>query len=175
VHHRSARRVSAPGNAGDTSRGWWRPISTPAPVGAVEMMAFLDVRPGPNLNKTLAEMADRDGYEPVSIFFRAVADRRIGLTIVFSHRFAWTPRSIKTNLPRIVVISDDSRREPRPERMAMCHQRHSLVEDSARARHRRAGRTLPNGTSCSRAYRAVPVYRNGLRSRACLGCRNPTA
>jgi hypothetical protein len=71
------------------------------------MMAFLDVRPGPSLNKTLAEMADRDGYEPVSVFFRAVADRRIGLTIVFNHRFAWSPRLIKSKLPLIVLISDD--------------------------------------------------------------------
>jgi hypothetical protein len=36
-----------------------------------------------------------------------VADRRVGLTIVFDHRFAWTPRLIKSNLPRIVVLSDD--------------------------------------------------------------------
>jgi hypothetical protein len=69
--------------------------------------SVLDITPGPSLNKTLAEMAGRDEFEPIGIFFRAVADRRIGLTIVFSHRFAWTPRSIKTNLPRIVVISDD--------------------------------------------------------------------
>jgi hypothetical protein len=71
------------------------------------MMSFLDVTPGPSLNKTLAKVAASDGYEPVSVLFRAVADRRIGLTIVFDRRFAWSPRLIKTKLPLIVLISDD--------------------------------------------------------------------
>jgi hypothetical protein len=71
------------------------------------MMPVLDVIPGRQLDNALAEVAGRDGFEPVSVFFRAVAERRIGLTIVFDHRFTWTPRLIKSKLPRIVVISDD--------------------------------------------------------------------
>jgi hypothetical protein len=72
------------------------------------MMPVLEVTPGQRLDKALADAASRPGFEPISIFFRAVADRRIGLTIVFDHRFAWTPRSIKSKLPVIVLISDDS-------------------------------------------------------------------
>jgi hypothetical protein len=68
--------------------------------------SVLDVTPGPSLDNTLAKVAGRDGFEPVSIFFRAVAERRIALTIVFDHRASWTPRLIKSNLPLIVVISD---------------------------------------------------------------------
>jgi hypothetical protein len=36
-----------------------------------------------------------------------VADRRVGLTIISDHRAVWTPRSIISNIPRIVLISDD--------------------------------------------------------------------
>jgi hypothetical protein len=70
-------------------------------------MMVLEVSPGPSLDKALTETAGRDGFAPISVFFQAVAERRIGLTIVFSHRFPWTPRSIKTPLPMIVLLSDD--------------------------------------------------------------------
>jgi hypothetical protein len=66
--------------------------------------SVFDVTPGPSLDNTLAEIAGRDGFEPVSVLFRAVADRRGGLTIVFDHRFDWTPRLIKSNLPNRCVI-----------------------------------------------------------------------
>lgn len=67
------------------------------------MRPVLDFAPGPGLDKALAGSGDA----PISVFFRAVADRRIGLTSVIDHRFAWTPRLIKSNLPLIVLISDD--------------------------------------------------------------------
>jgi hypothetical protein len=53
------------------------------------------------------QSSSRLGDAPIGIFFRAVADRRIGLTSVTDHRFAWTPRLVKSNLPLIVLISYD--------------------------------------------------------------------
>jgi hypothetical protein len=71
------------------------------------MRPVLDITPGQSLDNAVAWMASRPAFAPISVFFRAVAVRRIGLTIIFDHRAAWTPRAITSEIPRIVLILDD--------------------------------------------------------------------
>jgi hypothetical protein len=123
--------------------------------------SVLDITPGRSLDSTLAEMAGRDGFEPIGIFFRAVAERRVALTIVFDHRFAWTPRLIKSKLPLIVVISDDfgESRDPSEWRCAI----------SAIAWSRTA---IAHGTG-AQVEHYQPFLQPSSRGAACLSKRMP--
>jgi hypothetical protein len=71
------------------------------------MMKFVNVEPGRRLDQALAWAYSRPGYEPTGVLFQAVQARKIGLTIVFSRRFAWSPRLLPSTGPRVVLIADD--------------------------------------------------------------------
>jgi hypothetical protein len=75
----------------------------------------LDVTPGQRLDDAVAWATCRPGYESLGVLFRAVAEQRIGLTLIFDHRAAWTPRSIASKIPRVVLISDDREQSRGPE------------------------------------------------------------
>jgi hypothetical protein len=70
-------------------------------------MKFVNVEPGRRLDQALAWTYSRPGYAPTCVLFRAVQARRIGLTIVFSRRFAWTPRLLPSDGPRVLLLADD--------------------------------------------------------------------
>jgi hypothetical protein len=55
------------------------------------------------------------GYEPISVLLQAVAERRIGLTILLDHRAVRTPRDITSKIPRVVLISDDTESSRGPD------------------------------------------------------------
>jgi hypothetical protein len=71
------------------------------------MMKFMNVEPGRPLDQALAWTSSRPGCAPTAVLFGAVQARKIGLTIVFSRRFAWSPRLLPSTGPRVVLISDD--------------------------------------------------------------------
>jgi hypothetical protein len=69
--------------------------------------AILNFTPGPTLDSAIARAArDPDGVG-FREHLRAVAAGRIALTAVMHCRVAWTPRSLKSSLPTIVLIGDD--------------------------------------------------------------------
>jgi hypothetical protein len=72
------------------------------------MMIHTEIEPGRSLDQALAWAYSQPGCEPVSVLFKAVQAHRIGLTIIFSRRFPWTPRLLSSNGPRVVLIADDA-------------------------------------------------------------------
>jgi hypothetical protein len=71
------------------------------------MIQLVDVEPGRRLDHALAWTYSRPGYAPTCVLFQAVQARRIGLTIIYSRRFAWTPRMLPSAGPRVVLLADD--------------------------------------------------------------------
>src|ERR1700744_2540287 len=95
----------------------------------------LDITPGQRLEEAIAWAADRPDHGPINVPRCAVAERRIGLTTIFDHRATWTPRAIASNIPRIVLISDDcgESRDPSEWRCAisvMAWSKTSVVHDT---------------------------------------------
>jgi hypothetical protein len=72
------------------------------------MMKCVSIKPGRRLDQALAWAYSKRGFEPTGVLFHAVQARRIGLTVIFSRRFPWTPRLLPSAKPRVVLIADDA-------------------------------------------------------------------
>ncbi|HUB48343.1 MAG TPA: hypothetical protein VMB73_25485 [Acetobacteraceae bacterium] len=66
-----------------------------------------DFLPGPRLDQAIAWASSRPDGAGFNELLRAVAEKRIALTAVMNRRSNWTPRSLKSRLPTIVLIGDD--------------------------------------------------------------------
>jgi hypothetical protein len=70
-------------------------------------MTIHNILPGSPLAQAIIRTAvSKDGGH-LNQFLYPVAAEQIALTIILGHRDVWTPRSLKSSLPTIVMISDD--------------------------------------------------------------------
>jgi hypothetical protein len=69
--------------------------------------AIVNFTPGPTLDSAIAWTARNAAGVGFREHLCAVAAGRIALTAVMHRRVAWTPRSLKSSLPTIVLIGDD--------------------------------------------------------------------
>ena len=77
--------------------------------------------PGPRLDQAIAWASSRPDGAGFNELLLAVDSGRIALTAVMARRVNWTPRSLKSSLPAIVLIGDDygDSRDPSEWRCSM--------------------------------------------------------
>jgi hypothetical protein len=71
-------------------------------------MSVAEITRGPRLKSALTWASSRPDGAAFAEMLRAVDAERIGLTIIMNRRTNWTPRSLKSRLPTIVLIGDDA-------------------------------------------------------------------
>jgi hypothetical protein len=71
------------------------------------MIPVATITRGPQLTSALRWSENRPGYAAFGELLLAVDAGRIALTVLMNRRVSWTPRSLKSSLPTIVLVGDD--------------------------------------------------------------------